>query len=258
MKFVVAIASEIRNHSKEGEIDMRSLQSQIVVLAALALAFGLSTGATLADENTDDRNDPLEPLNRFTSGFNTVLRKGILDPLVDLYQFLTPDPIENAISNAASNLGEPITFASSLLQGDTENAGNSLERFFVNTTVGVGGLGDPATEMGIEARREDLGQALATHGVETGPHIVLPVLGPSNLRDLSGDLPVMLLNPIPLAGTVAKGTVEYSGKQDTVNSIGKDAVDPYVAERETYEQNRAYEVRNGNIESPAIGDLNTQ
>ncbi len=80
----------------------------------------------------------------------------------------------------------------------------------------------------------------------------LPILGPSNLRDLVGDLPVMVLNPLPLAGTVAKGAVEYSGKQDTVKSIGEGAVDPYVAEREAYEQNREYEVRNGNIPAPNL------
>ncbi len=224
-----------------------------VLIAAIAMTVGLSTSTAIADEEKNEgNNDPLETLNRFTSGFNSFLRKGFVDPAVDLYQFVTPDPMEKAISNAASNLSEPLTIGSSLLQGDTENAGNATQRFLINSTVGVGGLGDPATDMGIEARREDLGQALGAHGVEAGPHIVLPILGPSNLRDLVGDLPVMVLNPLPLAGTVAKGAVEYSGKQDTVRSIGEGAVDPYVAEREAYEQNRAYEVRNGNIPAPNL------
>ncbi len=224
-----------------------------VLIAAIAMTVGLSTSTAIADEEKNEgNNDPLETLNRFTSGFNSFLRKGFVDPAVDLYQFVTPDPMEKAISNAASNLSEPLTIGSSLLQGDTENAGNATQRFLINSTVGVGGLGDPATDMGIEARREDLGQALGAHGVEAGPHIVLPILGPSNLRDLVEDLPVMVLNPLPLAGTVAKGAVEYSGKQDTVRSIGEGAVDPYVAEREAYEQNRAYEVRNGNIPAPNL------
>ena len=226
---------------------MHTLKCWIAV-AAIAFAAGLSATPSIADEEkSEGTTDPLETLNRFTSGFNSFLRKGFVDPAVDLYQYVTPDPIEKAISNAASNLSEPITAGSSLLQGDTENAGKATQRFLINSTVGIGGLGDPATDMGIEARREDLGQALGAHGVESGPHIVLPLLGPSNLRDLVGDIPVMVLNPIPLAGTVAKGAVEYSGKQDTVRSISKSAVDPYVAEREAYEQNRAYEVRNGNI-----------
>ncbi|MDD9926781.1 MAG: VacJ family lipoprotein [Rhodospirillaceae bacterium] len=234
---------------------MKNFREYRGAAAALILAIAITGTTALADEEkARGTSDPLETLNRFTSGFNTILRKGFIDPAVDLYQYVTPDPIENAISNAASNLSEPLTVGSSLLQGDTENAGKSTQRFLINTTVGIGGLGDPATDMGIEARREDLGQALGAHGVESGPHIVLPVLGPSNFRDLAGDLPVMILNPIPLAGTVAKGAVEYSGKQETVQSISKGAVDPYVAEREAYEQNRAYEVRNGALPAASLED----
>lgn len=218
---------------------------------ALILTLTVSAGNAWADEEkAEGTSDPLETLNRFTSGLNTVLRKGFIDPAVDLYQYVTPDPIETAISNAASNLSEPVTIGSSLLQGDTENAGKATQRFLINSTVGVAGLSDPATNMGIEARREDLGQALGAHGVESGPHIVLPLLGPSNFRDLAGDIPVMILNPIPLAGAVAKGGVEYSGRQDTIQSVSEGAVDPYVAEREAYEQNRTYEVQNGNIAPP--------
>ena len=234
---------------------MTHLHSFRMTIATISIVIGCSASAAVADEDKTEGNaDPLESLNRFTSGFNSFLRKGFVDPMVDLYQYVTPDPLENAISNAASNLSEPITIGSSLLQGDTENAGNATRRFLINSTIGVGGLGDPATDMGIEARREDFGQALGAHGVEPGPHIVLPILGPSNLRDVVGDLPVMILSPMPLAGSVAKGAVEYSGKQDTVQSIGKNAVDPYIEEREAYEQNRAYEVRNGNIAVPNFDD----
>ncbi len=235
---------------------MRQIHGLKFALATLTLALMFTaTIATAGDEKPDNGDDPLESLNRFTSGFNTILRKGLIDPVVDLYQFVTPDPLEGAISNAVSNLSEPITFGSSLLQGDTENAGNAAERFLINSTVGIAGLGDPATEMGIESRREDLGQALGAHGVAPGPHIVLPILGPSNLRDLAGDLPVMVFSPMPLAGSVAQGTVEYSGRQNTVQGIGQGAIDPYVAEREAYEQNRSYEVKNGLIMSPSLVDL---
>lgn len=227
--------------------------------AAIALAATCFSGGAWADEASDTApNDPLETLNRFTSGFNSFLRKGFVDPAVDLYQFVTPDPLENAISNAASNLSEPITAGSSLLQGDTENAGNATKRFLINSTVGLGGLGDPATEMGIEARREDLGQAFGAHGVGPGPHIVLPLLGPSNLRDLAGDIPVMLLNPLPLAGTAAKGAVEYSDNQDTYKAIGENSIDAYVTEREAYEQNRAYEVNNGIVAGPVFEETAAQ
>ena len=122
-------------------------------------------------------DDPLESLNRVTSEFNNLFRGLILDPLIDGYKAVTPEGLQQAISSAAKNLAEPVTAVSSLLQGDTENAGNATKRFLVNSTVGVGGLADPATDMGIHSRQEDLGQAFGANGMEPGPHIVLPILG---------------------------------------------------------------------------------
>ena len=223
--------------------------------AVLALALGVMTGPALADDEIEShRNDPLESMNRFTSGLNAVLRKRIFDPVVDIYQFITPDPIEGAISNAASNLSEPVTAISSILQGDSENAGNAFQRFLVNSTVGIGGLGDPAAEMGIESRDEDLGQAFAANGVEAGPHLVLPILGPTNFRDAIGDIATSLANPLPLAGAAAAGAVEYSDNQDLINDIGNNSLDRYVAEREAYEQNRNYEISNGLMLLPDFED----
>lgn len=199
--------------------------------------------ATVTEVDTE--NDPLETVNRFTSGFNRVLRDTVIDPLVDGYQYVVPDDFQHGISNIFSNLTEPVTAVSSLIQGDTENASAASKRFLVNSTVGIGGIGDPASDLGIEQRREDLGQAMGANGVEPGPHIVLPILGPSNLRDATGDLLIGLANPFPLAVQAASGGVSYSDNQDAVKSLNAGAVDPYVAEREAYEQNRGYLVTNG-------------
>jgi len=158
---------------------------------------------------------------------------------------VTPDEIEGAVSNAVSNLSEPVTAISSILQRDSENAGNAIQRFLVNSTVGIGGLGDPAGEMGIESREEDLGQAFAANGVEAGPHLVLPILGPSNFRDAVGDIATSLANPLPLVGKAAASAVQYSDNQDTIKNIGENSLDPYVAEREALEQHRQYEISNG-------------
>lgn len=220
-------------------------------LAAASPAFAGDDEKTAKNGGT---NDPLESLNRITSGFNALFRQAILDPVVDVYQFVTPDPVEEIISNAASNLSEPITIGSSLLQGDTENAGVATQRFLINSTIGVAGLGDPATEMGLEQRREDLGQAFGANGVEPGPHIVLPILGPSNLRDAAGDILTGIASPLPLAGKIAGSAVEYSVKQDAINAIGENALDRYVAEREAYEQNRAYKIKNGEPEGLIFED----
>ena len=192
-------------------------------------------------------DDPLEQLNRVTSGFNAVVRDAVLDPLVTGYKAVTPQEMQEAISNAVSNLSEPITAGSSLLQGDTENATTATKRFFINTTVGLGGTQDPATEMGLKQRKEDLGQAFATGGVDTGPHIVLPILGPSNMRDVTGDAITALVNPLPLVAKAASGGVSYSNNQDEIKALTAGALDPYVVERNAYEQNRRYEVSNGAV-----------
>ncbi len=190
-------------------------------------------------------NDPFESINRVTSGFNAVVRGMIIDPLIDGYQKVTPEPIQEAVSNAVSNITEPVTAVSSLIQGDTENAATATKRFIINTTIGLGGTSDPATEMGLEQREEDLGQALGANGVAPGPHIVLPIIGPSNMRDVTGDILTSLANPLPLAAKAASSGVSYSNNQEDIQGLTKGALDPYVVERDSYEQNRRYEVNNG-------------
>lgn len=218
------------------------------IILASVLAFGLppaSADETKSSEQVEGVSDPLEAVNRWTSGLNDVLRLFVVDPVVGLYKEVTPESVQGAVSNAASNLAEPITAGASLLQGDTENAEAATKRFLINSTVGLGGMQDKAGEMGIESRQEDLGQALGKHGVGTGPHIVLPLLGPSNLRDATGTLATSIANPLPLAAGAAQGAVKYSDNQEEIKSIRESAIDRYVAEREAYERYRAAQVRDG-------------
>jgi len=216
------------------------------VVLLWAVTAPLADDASAVNEDIQaESSDPLEGVNRFTSGFNRIFRDAVIDPVVDGYQYITPPDFQQGISNIFSNLSEPVTAVSSLLQGDAENAGNATKRFLMNSTVGIGGIGDAAKDVGIEQRKEDLGQAMAANGVESGPHIVLPILGPSNLRDATGDLLIGLANPFPLAVQAADGGVNYANNQDAIKSLGAGAVDPYVAEREAYEQNRNYLVTNG-------------
>lgn len=216
---------------------------------AIALAMVVSNLA-IADEPVTDKTpkateDPLEDVNRVTSDVNRSLREAVIDPVVDGYQAVTPDPIQQSISNIFSNLSEPVTAISSLLQGDTENAGTATNRFIINTTIGLGGVNDEATDMGLEQRREDLGQVMGTYGIGSGPHFVLPILGPTNLRDVTGDVLTGLVSPVPL-GVQAGGTgVQYSTYQDDINALSKQSIDPYVAEREAYEQHRDFVILNG-------------
>ncbi len=221
---------------------------------SVGLVFFLLAGSAQAGENTPPTNengqqisDPLEPINRVTSGFNSIVRGLVIDPIVDGYQAVTPEPVQEAVSNAVSNLSEPVTAVSSLLQGDTQNAETATKRFFINSTAGVGGLSDPATDMGLEKREEDLGQAFGAGGMEAGPHIVLPIIGPSNMRDLTGDVLTALASPLPLAAKAASSGISYSNNQEEVQDLTAGALDPYIVERDSYEQNRRYEVNNGVI-----------
>jgi phospholipid-binding lipoprotein MlaA len=197
------------------------------------------------DACAKDAEDPLESVNRATSSFNRAVRENVIDPAVDVYQENTSQEVQEGVSNFFSNLTEPITVVASLLQGDLDNAGTSAGRFAVNTTYGVLGVNDRATEMGLEQRREDLGQALGANGVCPGPHIVLPILGPSNIRDALSDIATGLANPLPLAAQAAQGTVEYSDSQEIIQAATSTSIDPYITERDGYEQHREFQVQNG-------------
>lgn len=232
------------------------LQATEDVTAGPPVAVETAAPAAVETPVLDEQNDPLEDLNRITSAFNRLLRGLIIDPIVDGYQAIMPDEVQEAISNLVSNLTEPLTAVSSLVQGDLDNATTATGRFLVNTTIGLGGIRDPATELGMEQRREDFGQALGAHGVPPGPHIVLPVFGPSNLRDAPGDILYGLLSPIPFAGQVAAGAVEYADHQEAIQALGDSVLDPYVVERNAYEQHRDYLVHNGQkVPLPTIAEI---
>ncbi len=225
-------------------ISVSVLGFSIVFFAYLVRADEVSP-APGGDQTAKSSEDPFEGVNRVTSDVNRALREVVIDPVVDGYQAVTPDPLQQSISNIFSNLSEPVTAISSLLQGDAENAGTATNRFIINTTIGLGGVNDPATDMGLQQRREDLGQAMGSYGVASGPHFVLPILGPTNLRDVTGDLLTGLASPVPLVVQAGGTGVQYSTYQDDINAVSNRAVDPYVAEREAYEQHRAFVVNNG-------------
>jgi phospholipid-binding lipoprotein MlaA len=135
-----------------------------------------------------DVYDPLEPLNRRIYSFNYYFDKFLFLPVVNTYAFITPDYVEDRVSNFVSNVFEYRNFYNNLLQLKFKKTGITLARFVVNTTVGVAGLWDPATKWGMPRQYEDFGQTLGHYGVGNGPYLVVPILGPSNLRDATGDL----------------------------------------------------------------------
>jgi len=142
-------------------------------------------------------NDPLYWYNEKMTDVNAFLYNYLLIPVAKSYDYITPDIVQQGIYNFFDNLKYPLSVTSNLLQLEFKDAWTETERFVVNTTVGIGGIMDPATDwLEIEKKYEDLGQTFGTFGMGPGFHIVIPVLGPSNLRDLTGDVINWALNPL--------------------------------------------------------------
>jgi phospholipid-binding lipoprotein MlaA len=133
-----------------------------------------------------DVYDPFEPINRRIYHFNYRLDQWVMLPVVRGYRYVTPQPVRTGVSNFFSNLGEVPTLFNSLAQFKGQRAANATARFLFNTILGVGGVWDPATRMGLARQSEDFGQTLGYWGVPQGPYLIIPALGPSNLRDATG------------------------------------------------------------------------
>lgn len=140
----------------------------------------------IAESNVKAVYDPLEKINRRVYKFNYYFDQYVLLPVTNGYQEVTPGPIKQGIGNFLSNLGEIPTFINSSLQLKPRTAGITLGRFAINTTVGVFGIFEVADKVGLKKHKEDFGQTLAYYGTGEGPYLILPFLGPSNLRDVGG------------------------------------------------------------------------
>jgi len=148
--------------------------SILILTGSLALAGCASNG---------DPRDPLEPANRAIHTFNDAVDRVALKPLATGYQAITPKPVQNSVRNFYSNLDDVTVFANSLLQFKLEQASSDFMRIVFNTTFGLFGLLDVATEVGIKKHNEDFGQTLGRWGFSSGPYLVLPFFGPSSFRD---------------------------------------------------------------------------
>ena len=197
----------------------------------------------------ETEGDPLEGWNRAVFSFNQKADEYVLTPVAKGYRTVTPVPVRKGVSNFFNNLGEPITAVNSALQAKPGKAVRSLTRFLFNTTFGLFGLFDVAGVMGLEREKEDLGQTLAYWGVGSGPYLVLPILGPSNLRDLGGQFVDRPLNPVSWQDEVGMAELMIAdGIQTREQLLGlepKTVGDPYVLMRSAYEQRRRYEINDG-------------
>ena len=163
------------------------------------LAFGCGGCASTGVSGDSDVNDPLERANRAIFRFNRKADQFVLRPVASGYHSITPDPLERSISRFFVNLSSPIVIVSDLLQGKLKQAGADTGRFLLNSTVGVLGFLDVATQVGLEYHDEDFGQTLGRWGLEQGPYFIVPIFGPYTLRDGFGrvlELPFELINHI--------------------------------------------------------------
>ncbi len=197
--------------------------------------------------------DPFEDLNRALLDNNLWTYDNLVEPVVRAYRWAVPEALRLGVSNVIDNLAQPRIFVNDLLQGEWQRAADSFARFAFNSTIGFGGLFDRASEMRIPRHDEDFGQTLAVYGVEAGPYMVLPLLGPSTPRDALGRLVDMALDPANYLPTAAAALVNLSGS--TVDRFARDperlaklresSIDFYSTLRGAYLQNRSFEIGNG-------------
>ena len=237
------------------------------LVAVLILLFSFNLFAAASDDvktSSDDFEttifedeiyDPLEGINRAIFGFNNVADRVILEPVAKGYKKL-PSPIQSGVGNFLNNLKLPLAAVNQLLQGQGKNAAESTGRFLINSTIGIFGLVDIADNVGLEQKEEDFGQTLATYGVGDGFYIVLPLFGPSNLRDATGMIMTMVTDPINAYATnqgeawaipvrtAANAVDQRSQIIDEVNALRDNSLDYYAAVRSSYYQNRKAAIMN--------------
>lgn len=211
---------------------------------AIAAAFTLAGCATGPDRKA---NDPLEPMNRQIFKFNDAADRYVARPVAETYVKVTPQPVRTAISNFFSNIGDIGNFVNNLLQGKFGDATEDFVRLAFNSTFGLGGLIDWATPSGLPKHNQDFGLTLGHYGVPAGAYLVLPLLGPSSVRDSTQWIAGYPLNPatyLPTDASVALWGVRFmSARADLLGAtdiLSQAALDKYAFVRDAYTQRRQY------------------
>ena len=185
--------------------------------------------------------------------------QAVLQPVARGYRAVVPQPVRNGVRNVLGNLRSPVIFINDALQGEAGRARDTLARFMLNSTVGVAGIFDVAADMGLPGHTEDFGQTFAVAGLPEGPFLFIPVLGPSNPRDLAGFGAGIAANPftyLTFGSDAANYAYDYGisgatvvdtreGLLDPIDEVNRTSLDPYATFRSAYRQLRAREIANG-------------
>jgi phospholipid-binding lipoprotein MlaA len=231
--------------------------------AALGVIAVLSVSAcvTLPPNSQRVPQDPWESWNRGVYRVNDKLDRAIVKPVTKTYVRIVPSPIRTGVHNFFANLNTPTVMFNDALQGKLLAAANDLGRFLLNSTVGIGGILDPATPAGLAFNDEDFGQTLGHWGVHPGPFVELPILGPSDVRDASGKLVDTYTNPKQYIrneyvkyGIYLPYLLDVRASLLPLDETLKNVYDPYAFIRDAYLQRRAYLVSDGKVtqEEPLV------
>jgi phospholipid-binding lipoprotein MlaA len=223
-------------------------------------ATALCACVTLPPDRPRAPQDPWESWNRGVYKFNDAVDRAIAKPVATTYVKVVPPPIRLGVSNFFANLDTPTVLINDALQGKFLAAANDLGRFVLNSTVGLGGILDPATAAGLDKNDEDFGQTLGKWGVHPGPFVELPVLGPSDLRDAPGRLVDTYTNPRQYIkndwikyGLYLPDLTDRRAALLPLDETLKNVYDPYAFVRDAYLQRRAYLVSDGKVtEEPLV------
>ena len=205
----------------------------------------------------DQIYDPIEPINRAVLSFNFFIDDIAIRPVVKTYKFIAPEPVEKGVSNFFSNLKEPIRGISFVFQGEFMKSLNSVGRFTVNSLTSLGTF-DLASRIGMTKNETDIGLTLAKNGVSSGPYIVVPIIGPSNLRDLSGNVVEYFVDPISnniqnrTYISVGSGLNARAEVDEEVDQVRELSTDRYELIKSVY-----YQRRNSQIEEDFVQNLPT-
>jgi phospholipid-binding lipoprotein MlaA len=244
-----------RDHMRGSSMPLR--RSHFIVSGLLAAGLMLSGCAASGPAGTasDNFNDPLEDTNRSIFAFNQSVDDNVLVPVAKAYRTVLPAPMYESLHDFMQNLNGPVIFGNDVMQGQAGLAANTLGRLAINTTLGVGGMFDVATRVGIPYHSNDFGITLGTWGFDEGPYIIAPVLGPTNPRDIVGQVADGFADPgdqiaasyhrlwASVARAVVSGIDVRSRNIENLEDIQRTSLDYYATIRSLYRQRRAAQIR---------------
>jgi len=227
------------------------MQQARTLISIVLLSLLLAGCAGTQSRNTDPEMDPWEGYNRKVFAFNQGVDK-VARPIAVAYDKITPDPVQRGVGNFFRNLDAPVTYVNQVLQGKFKESLSTLGRFLANSTFGLFGFFDIATQMGIPFYNEDLGQTMASWGYEDSRYMMIPFFGPSTFRDGTGRLADSFYHPVgrALHGYGEWGLLIFRGIDRRAMYLDQDAelneaYDPYVLMRDVWWQNRQYQIYDG-------------